>query len=57
MRRPLIVAGTLSTALLTARYIFPVAPLSDPAGGALPAGASLHFPTLNILLAPLFDSA
>lgn len=55
MRRPLIVAGTLSTALLTARYIFPVAALSDPAGGMLPAGAFLHLPVLNLILAPLFD--
>ena len=55
MRRPLIVAGALSTALLTARYIFPVAPLRDPAGELLPPGAVLHFPALNLLLAPLFD--
>src|SRR5688572_6583204 len=55
MRRPLIVAGTLSTALLTARYLFPVAALGDPAGGVPPTGAFLQYPALNLLLAPLFD--
>src|SRR6478609_9290693 len=55
MRRPLIVAGILSTALLTARFVFPLVALSDPAGGVLPTGALLRFPTLNLIFAPLFD--
>lgn len=54
-RRPIVVAALVSFLLLVARFAFPAAALSDPAGGALPAGLHLAFPLLNILLAPLFD--
>lgn len=54
-RRPLLVAATLSLLLLIAHLGFPAPALSDPTGAALPEGLRLSFPTLNILLAPLFD--
>ena len=54
-RRPLVVAATLSLLLLIAHLGFPTPALSDPTGAALPEGVRLAFPTLNILLAPLFD--
>ena len=54
-RRPVVVAVLLSLLVLTAYAVFPVAPLADPTGAALPAGLHLAFPVLNILLAPLFD--
>ena len=56
MRRPLIVAGILSAALLTAKVVVPVAALSDPAGAPIPGGSHLAFPFLNLVFAPLFDS-
>jgi hypothetical protein len=56
MRRPLIVAGILSAALLTAKVFFPVAALSDPAGNPIPVGVHLSFPLLNLIFAPLFDA-
>ena len=54
-RRPLVVAATLSLLLLIAHLGFHTPALSDPTGAALPDGVRLAFPTLNILLAPLFD--
>lgn len=54
-RRPLVVAATLSLLLLIAHLGLPSPALSDPTGAALPDGVRLAFPTLNILLAPLFD--
>jgi len=56
MRRPLIAAGLLSAALLTAKLAFPVAALTDPTGAPIPGGIHLSFPLVNLLLAPLFDS-
>ena len=56
MRRPLIVAGILSAALLTAKLLVPVAALSDPTGNPIPGGVHLSFPLLNLLFAPLFDT-
>ena len=54
-RRPLVVAATLSLLLLIAHLGFHTPALSDPTGAALPEGVWLAFPTLNIILAPLFD--
>ncbi|HEX7918121.1 MAG TPA: hypothetical protein VF454_01905 [Gemmatimonadales bacterium] len=54
-RRPLVVAATLSLLLLIAHLGFHTPALSDPTGAALPEGVRLAFPTLNLLLAPLFD--
>ena len=54
-RRPLVVAATMSLLLLIAHLGFHTPALSDPTGAALPEGVWLAFPTLNILLAPLFD--
>jgi hypothetical protein len=56
MRRPLIVAGVLSAALLTAKVAVPVAALTDPTGAPLPGGVHLSFPLLNLAFAPLFDT-
>lgn len=55
MRRPLLVASAFTLALAAAR-VFGTPAISDPTGAALPAGLHLHFPALNLLLAPLFDS-
>lgn len=55
MRRPLLTATGLTIALLLAR-IFGAPAIFDPTGSALPAGVHLHFPVLNIVLAPLFDT-
>jgi hypothetical protein len=54
-RRPVVVAALLTALILGARLLFPASPLSDPAGDAIPAGATLDFPLLNLILAPLFD--
>ncbi|HSC58004.1 MAG TPA: hypothetical protein VLC11_00465, partial [Gemmatimonadales bacterium] len=55
MRRPTLIAAGLTAAMLAAR-LFGAAPLSDPTGASLPASLHLHFPLLNTLLAPLFDT-
>ncbi|HEU5357980.1 MAG TPA: hypothetical protein VFU45_02580, partial [Gemmatimonadales bacterium] len=55
MRRPTLIAAGLTAAMVAAR-IFGAAPISDPTGAALPASLHLHFPILNTLLAPLFDT-
>ncbi|MGH7533163.1 MAG: PHP domain-containing protein, partial [Gemmatimonadales bacterium] len=55
MRRPLIVATGLTAGMLLARA-FGAPALADPTGAALPPSLHLHFPLLNILLAPLFDA-
>lgn len=54
-RRPLIIAGIFSLLILVANAAFPVRAITDPARGALPAGLTLSYPTLNLVLAPLFD--
>lgn len=54
-RRPLVIAGAVSLLILAANATFPVPAISDPAGALLPAGLTLSFPTLNLVLAPLFD--
>lgn len=53
-RRIPFTAALVTVTLLAAR-VFRVPLLADPTGGTLPAGSRLHFPLLNILLAPLFD--
>ncbi len=45
----------LLTGALVAARVFRAPVLTDPAGGTLPVGTRLHFPLLNIILAPLFD--
>ncbi|MGH7591866.1 MAG: PHP domain-containing protein [Gemmatimonadales bacterium] len=54
MRRPLIIATGLTAGMLLARA-FGAPALADPTGAALSPSLHLHFPLLNILLAPLFD--
>lgn len=54
-RRPLVIAGVCSLLILVANGAYPVPAISDPTGAVLPAGLTLAFPALNLLLAPLFD--
>jgi hypothetical protein len=54
MRRPYLAAAGFSLAIVVARLLGAPA-LSDPTGTALPPGLHLHFPALNLILAPLFD--
>ena len=54
MRRPYLTASGLTVGIFIARAIGAPA-LSDPTGAPLPASLHLHFPFLNILLAPAFD--
>lgn len=54
MRRSAIVAALITLAILAA-HIFGAPPIYDPTGAPLPLGLHLHFPFLNLLLAPLFD--
>lgn len=55
MRRPFLIAAGLTSGMLLARATGAPA-LSDPTGAALPRSLHLHFPFLNILLAPVFDT-
>jgi hypothetical protein len=55
MRRPVVVASLLTVLILLARA-FGTAAIFDPTGGSLPATLHLHFPALDLLLAPLFDT-
>lgn len=54
MRRPCLTATGLTVGIVVARAIGAPA-LRDPTGAPLPASLHLHFPLLNILLAPAFD--
>ena len=54
-RRPIVVAALLTLLVLVARFAFGTPAISDPTGASLPPGVHLSFPTLNIILAPLFD--
>ncbi|HET7025206.1 MAG TPA: hypothetical protein VFI39_08395 [Gemmatimonadales bacterium] len=54
MRRPLTIATGITAAMLIATA-FGAPALTDPTGAPLPASLHLHFPLLNILLAPAFD--
>lgn len=55
MRRPPLVPTLITLAIVVAR-VFGAPAIADPTGTPLPAGVHLHFPTLNILLAPFFDT-
>lgn len=55
MRRPIIFASILTLLLLGARALGAPA-ITDPTGAPLPPGVHLHFPALNLILAPLFDT-
>lgn len=54
MRRPYLLATGLTAGIVVARAIGAPA-LTDPTGAPLPASLHLHFPLLNVLLAPAFD--
>jgi hypothetical protein len=53
--RRLPLFSILFTLGLLAARVLRVAPLSDPVGNPLPAGAHLQFPAGHLILAPLFD--